>query len=105
MIGRDQIDDSIAQALPQRFAVGSRADWRRAFEQRAAGRNLFGEEVQVMGTGLHRNRQALGASLGQILERQGSGEMNDVQRKRYLRQSPISMRMAANSASSGRERR
>ena len=67
--------------LPQCFAVSSRADGRRALEQRAAGGNLFGEEVQVVRTGLHRNRQALGASQGQILERQRRGQMNNVQRE------------------------
>jgi hypothetical protein len=81
MIGRDEIDDPIAKPLPQRFPIGSRADRRRAFEERSSGRNLLGDEVQVVRTGLYGNGKALGASFGEILERQGSGQMNNVQSK------------------------
>ena len=88
MIGRDQIDDSIAKSLPQCFAVSSRADGRRAFEERATGRNRFGEKVQVVRTGLDRDGQSFGAGQGQILERQRSGQMNDVQRERIFAAKP-----------------
>ena len=105
VIGRDQIDHSIAKPLPQRFPVGSRADGRRALEERAAGGNLFGDEVQVVRTGLHRNRAGPRRAPGAD-PRAPARWTNErcAAETEYLRQSPISMRMAANSASSGRER-
>jgi hypothetical protein len=54
VIGRDQVDHSVAQPLPQSFAIFSGSDGRGAFVKGSARGNLFSEEVQVVRTGFYR---------------------------------------------------
>src|SRR5258708_3491040 len=59
VVCRDQVDQTVAQALPQRFAIGRAADRRSALEERGAVGDFFRCTVQIMRARLDRDRQAL----------------------------------------------
>src|SRR6185503_7855457 len=59
VIGRDEIERAVEEALPQRVAVGSAADWRRTLELGGAVGDLVAGEREVVRARLRRYRNAL----------------------------------------------
>src|SRR6202011_1718798 len=57
VVGRDQVDHSLAQRVPQCLAIRTITDGRRALELRSAVWDLLGVKGKVMRTRLHRDWQ------------------------------------------------
>ena len=53
MIGRDEVDRSIAEGLPQLFAIVAAANGRGALEECGSSWNCFGGEVQIVRAGFN----------------------------------------------------
>jgi hypothetical protein len=64
MVGGDQVDYAVAQALPKRFAIFAAANRRRALELSCAARNFFRSEMEVVRASFdgHRKTTASGLS-------------------------------------------
>ena len=79
MVGCDEVDRSIAEGLPQLFAVFAVANWRGALEERRAFGNCFGGEVQIVRTGFNRYGQTFGAGGAQIGKSCAGGKVDYVE--------------------------
>src|SRR5580698_2317232 len=72
MVGCDEVDRSVAEGLPEFFAIFSAANWRGAFEERCSTGDCFSSEMQIVRAGFDGYGQAFGTS-------GAGGEMDDVQ--------------------------
>ena len=88
MIGDDHVDDSVAEAVPQLLLVVMAADRRSALQQGCAVGDILCGKVQIVRTGLDRDRQAFCARGLQFLQSQRGGEMDDMQTKAVLAAEP-----------------
>ena len=79
MIRGDEVDRSVAERLPQLFAIFSTANWWSALEERGSLRNRLGGEMQIVRASFDCHGQTLGAHGAKFGKSSGGGEMDDVQ--------------------------
>ncbi len=84
MVRRNQVDVSRGQTRPEAFPMPRLPDRRRALERGRPGRDLFGVEGQVVGTGLDRDVHAGSPRRTERRERVGRREMHDVDARAVL---------------------
>ena len=78
VVGRDQVEDSLAEGLPEPFPVLRRADRRSALEGDAAVGDLAGGERQIVGAGLGRDQEPFLASPPQDRQDLCRRDVNDM---------------------------
>ena len=78
MVGGDQVDYAVAQALPKRFAIFAAANRRRALELSCAARNFLRSEMEVVRTSFDGHRKTTAPGLSQSADCQRRRKMNDV---------------------------
>ena len=81
MVGRDEVDRSVAESLPELIAIFAAANWRGALEKGCASGDCFGSEMQVVRAGFDGYGKAFGACGAQFGKGFGGGEMDDVEAK------------------------
>lgn len=79
MIGSDEVDDSIAEAIPKAFAIFACANRGSAFEESGALRDCFRDEMQIVRTGFDGNGKTCEARGLEVRNGSARGEMDDVQ--------------------------
>ena len=84
MVGDDEVDHSLAKALPELIAIFAAANGRGAFEKRCPSRNCLCGKVQIVRTRFDGYRKAFGAGGAQFGESARGGEMDDVQAEAKL---------------------
>ena len=78
MIRGDEIDVARGERVPERFAVRTVADRRRAFEARGASRHVLGGERQIVRACFDGDRQPVAARGAQHRQRRRRRQMHDV---------------------------
>ena len=79
MIGRDEVNRSIEESLPQVFAIFAAANWRSALKERCPLGDFFGSQMQIVRAGLDTHLETLQTCGAQLGKRCAGGEMDDVQ--------------------------
>ena len=83
-----QIEDALAQSLPQRFSVSGLPDGRCALEGGGPVGHLLGRECEVVGTRLGGYRESAAAGLGEQVGRLSRRYVDHVHGRARLRGEP-----------------
>lgn len=81
MICDDEVDDSVAEGLPELFAIFAAADGRGALEERCFIEDLLFGEMEIVGAGFDRYRQSSLAGGAQFGKSARGRKMDDVEAK------------------------